>query len=537
MPWPLISQFCPPDPTLLGKKKSKANKRLKFSEGSSGDELPKRKRAQKSKTGSPKKRKRLAQRKSREIRRFSAKPARKTKSGDKDQPQLDSVFHLWFTDECQEVEGLEYADLKDDFEQEIERFSKLKTVNSTLKEQFRGALLDVLAKRSQKDKARRLDSGKALRNWWVSIIKHNLDLLRDAAGNRREPSPTRSVTSTFLDNLRSRSGVHPRGENTRRNKTDDEHNDGFTDTDSDRSYEVLSSDESDGGFEAADVPEAHVEPPLTFDSEARAAYKAIKAAKDASELKEKAVSYVSDKLLFGCSYIHDMMVGNTPWPKFSKEELFDNCRKVAQLLDNVRMREELGKELSEKARKRMLQGESDALRDIRTSLHIARLGPGEGKNYRDRLTTEASRRDFEATFSDPKAFKYYMRSLAEVKKNNSSRNSSSSGSFRGGTGPFRPPRRSRGSRGRRRARSNRGSYGTAMPCFRLPHLHDALLTPTCVQPTPLTYTPMPALGHARSTSRRGYSSRSYGGSSRYRSSSHGGRRFGSASRDRRRQRF
>ena len=460
---PLISQFCRTDPTLLGKRNGKVNKRLKFSEGETGEDLPKRKRPQKSKTGSAKKRKRLEQRKSRELRRLSANSARKAKSGDIDQPCLDSVFHLWFTDECQEVQGLEYDDVKEDFEKEIARFSDLKTVSSTLKEQFRAALLDVLKKRSQKDKARRLDSGKALRDWWVSIIRHNLTLLRNAAESRRSPSPTRSVTATFLDELRSRARSHPRGESTRTERPSVTRDGDFSDTDSvldsDRSCVTLDSDEEHAAFEGAAEPETHDERPLTFDSEARAAYKAIKAAKGPSELKEKAVSYVSEKLLFGCSYIHDMMVGNTPWPKFSKEELFDNCRKVAQLLDNVRMREELGKELSEKARKRMLQGESDALRDIRTSLHIARLGPGEGKNYRDRLTTEASRRDFEATFSDPKAFKYYMRSLAEVKKSSGTRNSSSSGSFRGGTGPFRPPRRSRGSRGRRRTRSNRPAYG------------------------------------------------------------------------------
>ena len=123
-------------------------------------------------------------------------------------------------------------------------------------------------------------------------------------------------------------------------------------------------------------------------------------------------------------------------------ELFTNCRKAATLYDNVRIREELGEELSAKVRRRLLQGESDTLTEIRTSLHIARLGPGEGREYRDKMTTEAARKDFEATFTDPKAFKYYMSSLAEVKKSGRSRRQSSTSSFRN-TGAFRAPRRSR----------------------------------------------------------------------------------------------
>ena len=140
------------------------------------------------------------------------------------------------------------------------------------------------------------------------------------------------------------------------------------------------------------------------------------------------------------------------------QELFTNCTKISSLYENVRMREELGKELSEKARKRLLKSEYNIIRDIRTSLHIARLGPGEGKEYRDKVMTEASRSDFEATFSDPKAFKWFMRSLSEVNKSRAHRRPSSSNSFRGGTGPYRPPRNSRGPPNRRKSRGTRQRY-------------------------------------------------------------------------------
>jgi hypothetical protein len=277
-----------------------------------------------------------------------------------------------------------------------------------------------------------------------------LKILRKEDKERSEPSPSRSVTATFLRNLSSKSGAHPRGETTRRSSATTGHNDDFSDSDTDRSYELEFSDNEDASFDGPAAHEVREDLPLTFNAEARAAYKTIKSAKVPNDIKEKAADFIADRLMFGSSYVHDMLTGNTPWPKFSKQELFNNCRKVAQLLENVRMREELGKELSEKARKRMLQGESEAIRDIRTSIHIARLGPVEGKEYRESLTTEAARQDFEATFADPKAFKWYMRSLAEVKKKGSSaRRAPASSSFSGGTGPFRPPRRSRGSRGNR----------------------------------------------------------------------------------------
>ena len=182
---------------------------------------------------------------------------------------------------------------------------------------------------------------------------------------------------------------------------------------------------------------------------------------------------------------------------FPPVELFTNCRKAATLYDNVRIREELGEELSAKARCRLLQGEYDTLREIRTSLHIARLGPGEGREYRDKMTTEAARKDFEATFTDPKEFKYYMSSLAEVKKSGRSRRRSGSSSFLN-TGPYRTPRRSR--RGRRgSSKRGRSSYS-----------------------------------RSSNSGRRHYSSR---GSSRYNSGSSGSRRNRDNPSSRRRPRF
>jgi hypothetical protein len=373
---------------------------------------------------------------------------------------------MWHSGGFNDVqEELGYYELREPFRKEIKRFLAMVQVDRSNREQIRDALLRVLKKRTHREEARNLTSGKALRDWWVKVIRHNLDLLKkEMSSSSQSAHASSSVTQTFLRSLKSKDASHPRGEGTRnlRSPIPSSGSDGEDDNSStDDSYIVASSSDSDN---------AHTEPaedkPLVFDDEARANIKLIKQAKDADDLKDRTATFMADRFMFGSSYVHDMLTGKTPWPRFSKQEFYSNCNKAATLYDNVLMREELGKELSSKARKRMLKSEFDTIREIRTSLHIARLGPGEGKEYRDKVTTEASRSDFQKTFSDPKAFKWYMRSLAEVKKSRKARTTSNSNSFRGGTGPYRPPRRSsnsrrRGSAGRGRSNYNRprSSYG------------------------------------------------------------------------------
>ena len=115
------------------------------------------------------------------------------------------------------------------------------------------------------------------------------------------------------------------------------------------------------------------------------------------------------------------------------------------------------RELSETARKRMLQSEYDMIRDIRTSLHIARLGPRGGKDFREKVTTESSRRDFEQSFAEPKAFKWFTKSLADVRKTPTRRNRRR-GNSRSGRGNNRYRSRGRGGRSNRRTRYNQVPY-------------------------------------------------------------------------------
>ena len=66
------------------------------------------------------------------------------------------------------------------------------------------------------------------------------------------------------------------------------------------------------------------------------------------------------------------------------------------------MCEKTAKEISESTRRAMLKSESDDIREARLMLNIDRLGPGGRKEYRQLVTTEKARADFESAFADPK---------------------------------------------------------------------------------------------------------------------------------------
>ena len=482
---------------------------MEFSDKDLVLENPKKRSKTKKKRTSPKKRKRLAQRETAAKRRALGRKA-KSKARSADQPCLDSVFLFWFTSKEEDIKKLGYDVLQVPFETEIARFADMERISRSLREQLRSALLRVLEDRKLKEKANDLTSGKAIRDWWIDIIANNLDILGGAAhGLHAEDIPPRSITGAFIQSLASKSSVYPPGDSTRSSSTEEGSTDDHSDTTSDGEFEVRPDENSGNEHEASADHDGQRKKPLVFDSEARAAVKNIKQAKEPTDINDRTASFISDRFMGGSSYINDMLSGNTPWPKFSRKEFLTNCRTMATLYDNVRMREELGKELSEKARNRLLKSEFDTITNIRTSLHIARLGPGGGKEYRDRVTTEASRDDFAATFTDPKAFKWFMRSLAHVKSARpASRNASSSSSFRGGTGPFRAPRRSRSSRGRRGARRGRPSFGRPSSSSRGGY-----------------------------SSRGGFSGRRAYSSSRFRASQGNSRRYSSAPKGRRRQRF
>ena len=164
----------------------------------------------------------------------------------------------------------------------------------------------------------------------------------------------------------------------------------------------------------------------------------------------------------------DMLQGDTPWPGWSRAQLFNVCNRISALYEQVELRERTAKDLSESTRKEMLKSESKGLREIRLMLNIARLGPGGGEEYRQMVLTEKARDDFESSFADPKAFKLFRKMYKQVQGNpkrsragRSSNYSRSSTLSRSRRSAFRPYRTSRNStRPQSRSSANRRSNPT-----------------------------------------------------------------------------
>ena len=155
--------------------------------------------------------------------------------------------------------------------------------------------------------------------------------------------------------------------------------------------------------------EASEDKPLKHDPETVGQLRLIRQCRRPADIKERTATWVADRFAFGSPYILRMLQGDTPWPHWSRAQLFQACNRISSLFEQVELREKQARSLTKSLRKAMLASELKIKRDIRLFLHIARLGPSGGEEYRSMVTTERSRADFEATFSNPKAFKMFER--------------------------------------------------------------------------------------------------------------------------------
>ena len=230
-------------------------------------------------------------------------------SVNEDKPRLDSVFLEWFIDENDLFADLGYHELHKDFEEEIERFKGMEVIDSETREQLRTALLSVLGNPKHQDEARAMKSGKAIRNWWVKIVKANLATLKkDGEPLPIQETSTHPIVDSFLQRIGVKGSAHPRGENTRNPgplPSDTDQN--SSDSGSDREYVVHSSVDEDFGPTRHPQPhestENHAQAPLKFSPEARSYVKSLKQAKTPDDIKESDASFVTNNLMFGSSYL------------------------------------------------------------------------------------------------------------------------------------------------------------------------------------------------------------------------------------------
>ena len=363
---------------------------------------------------------------------------------------LDSVFLLILNN----LEGRKLCsdDKKylGEFKTEIYRFQHMSEPEcDALAADIRQALnmlVDIPALMLDRDTIAKARNGDMLADIWVSAIRAGVvaiqaDITRKAKAEARRSAraapkvPEKPRVEEFLQTLSITDDAHPRGghrdvSSSRRKAASKGRTATKVRTASRSStadvIELLDSTESDTSsddstLEDGEIPKLEeIEPeegePLVVDDEVKRNLKLIRSYKRPADIRDGTATFVADKFAYGSPYILDMLQGNTPWPSFSKGKLFDACGKISEAYKIAQIRIDCGEGITDELRRRLLDSEFKTVRDTRMLLSLARLGPGGYDDYLSKVTTEASRRDFESTFHDKCAFKLFMQSLASVKQ-------------------------------------------------------------------------------------------------------------------------
>ena len=240
--------------------------------------------------------------------------------------------------------------------------------------------------------------------------------------------------------------------------------------------ESFSDDDVEAAAEAPKKPaekEAAYKPlTLKKNTETQLQLRLLRKIRKPADITDRTAQWVADKFLFSSRYVMDMLQGDTPWPGWSRAQLFNVCNRISALYEQVELRERTAKDLSESTRKEMLKSESKGLRDIRLMLNIARLGPGGGEEYRQMVLTEKARSDFEASFADPKAFKLFRKMYNQVQGDPKKPRTSRASGYHRSSG-FLRSRRSSGFRPYRTQRTSTRPTSRGSANRRSNHTHRA----------------------------------------------------------------
>ena len=251
---------------------------------------------------------------------------------------------------------------------------------SFLREPFRAALLVVLAGKEESADILTVQRGHLLRDRWVACVR------RQIAKFERAKDEPRNYDDAAND-PRPTDREHPEGEHGSRASSPPAPKASKQADDSDcSSTEIESFSDDDVDVEAVETkkqPEKQPKyKPLTLkrNTETQLQLRLLRKIRKPADITDRTAQWVADKFLFSSRYVMDMLQGDTPWPGWSRAQLFNVCNKISALYEQVELRERTAKELSESTRKEMLKSESRGLRDIRLMLNIARLGPGGERN-------------------------------------------------------------------------------------------------------------------------------------------------------------
>ena len=444
----------------LGKRKAKAT--LEFPspafgkrEASDKSVLPPKKIPKKARKTN-KKKKRKGGRKARTLRPI---PVRKVT--EETLSKLDSVFLDLVVDEDERFHSVRNFVLVKALKAEEKRFRVMAKgpADKCPIDKLRDALHIVLADQDDLTLAMETTDHKVLCRMWVREVRAEIVDLRATNridrthGQTRKENNERSVVKSFFESLVKDDVSHPRGASRGASPLIEPGHESppplvsCTNSSSSEFSSDASSEEEPARSSSA-PRSSNGMAPLTLDEEARANLELLKACKEPEDIRERTATWVAKTMGLHLPSIMDMLQGRTPWPRWSQKRLFRACERISHTYTQAEVREKLGERIAEDARMTLLESEFSQLREIRLFLNLAQLGPGGSKEYLAKVTTEASRKDFEAAFHDPKAFKLFMQTLESVKAANSRARPRRQRSNN--------PRASSQQRGRRRPQQSRG---------------------------------------------------------------------------------
>ena len=274
-----------------------------------------------------------------------------------------------------------------------------------MREQFRAALFIALGGTEECADLIDITSGDELRRRWIEVIQWEINKIKSARRNQREraPSPRRDPTSEPAHHRPPQKTSRPRGASTHPVGTaagaranpgasqptpprgpgsfcDKSSVSSFSDESEDSDEEDLPEPTNDHSGNRSGEPEASEDKPLKHDPETVGQLRLIRQCRRPADIKERTATWVADQFAFGSPYILRMLQGDTPWPHWSRAQLFQACNRISSLFEQVELRERQARSLTKSLRKAMLASELKIKRDIRLFLHIARLGPSGGRS-------------------------------------------------------------------------------------------------------------------------------------------------------------
>jgi len=342
--------------------------------------------------------------------------------------KLDSVFLQWRLRHKQ-LKELSASKLVAIFQKEVARFKAYgRKKCKKVVHQFRYAFELVTKDPAELADMKAESDPRKVRNIWVALVSKALEGIKFDLDNP-EDFEANSFVGGFLSSLPSASTTHPPGEL----RVEDQQklpelidiSDSDTDTsssddeDSDE-YSVSSSeDEAKEAAPAAKKPRKAMDPQLTVDSGVREHLRSIRKAKDIKDLHGRTVDWISDTFCNGSTHIGEITAGKHRDLAWSRAQLSKVCGRIIALYDKVALREKTADHVSRKAKKAQLKSEFVDFANIRTRLHVIRLGEVRADRYDQKVEDEDARADFELVSGSSRSYKIFSKELSASQKDSS----------------------------------------------------------------------------------------------------------------------